>query len=494
MSIISPLGDFIDGSWLVSASPDAVIRRDSPADTSDRVGDFPVCHAHVDRAVEAARHAQPSWEATPFVERLEVVRRFGVELRAREAHFVELLAREVGKPAWEAKTEVAALSAKIEITASEGMALVHDYDLEGGKFSARFRPLGALAVLGPFNFPLHLPNGHIIPALLTGNTVVFKPSELAPACAQVYLQAAEAARLPPGVLNLVQGYARTGAGLSSHADIDGVLFTGSSAAGRAIVEANLERPGRMLALEMGGKNAAVVLADAPFEKAVYDVLYSACVTAGQRCTAVSRVVVDRSIADRFIDVISSRVKNVKIGHPKSPDTFMGPLISQAAFEKFQAAQRAAESETQVVIASRELDVGVSGYYVSPAVHRVEAVDTTSRYQQEELFGPDLAIYAADDDEHAAAIANATDYGLAAAVFTASEASFEWMARRLRVGVLAWNAPSVGSSSRLPFGGLRRSGNLRPAGLFSSLYCVHSLAISRGSTELDLERLPPGVGW
>lgn len=494
MSFVSPLGDYIDGRWLVPSAPDAVIRRDSPANTSDRIGEFPIAYGHVDMAVAAAREAQPGWEATPLSERLEVVRRFGAELRAREADFVELLGREVGKPAWEAKTEVAALSAKIEITASEGLALVRDYDIDGGKFSARFLPLGVLAVLGPFNFPLHLPNGHVIPALLTGNTVVFKPSELTPGCAQVYLQAADAARLPPGVLNLVQGDARTGADLSSHADIDGVLFTGSSAAGRAITEANIERPGRMIALEMGGKNAAVVLADAPFEKAVYDVVYSGCVTAGQRCTAVSRVVVERSIAGRFVDALSLRAKNLKVGRPTSPDTFMGPLVSEAAFEKFQAAQRAAESETQVVVASREVDVGVRGYYVSPAVHRVAAVDATSRYQREELFGPDLAVYVADDAEHAAFIANATDYGLAAAVFTKSEASFEWMARRLRVGVLAWNAPSVGSSSRLPFGGLRRSGNLRPAGLFSSLYCVRSLAISRGGVDLDTEKLPPGTRW
>lgn len=494
MSYTSPIGDFIDGRWLVPSQPDAVIRRESPADTSDLVGEFPCDRVHLDEAVAAARRAQRAWDATPLSKRLDVVRRFGAELRQRSADFVGLLGREVGKPAWEAKTEVAALSAKIEITANEGLALVRDYDLDGGRFSARFRPLGVLAVLGPFNFPLHLPNGHIIPALLTGNTVVFKPSELTPACAQVYVQAAEAAGLPPGVLNLVQGDARVGAALSSHPDIDGVLFTGSSAAGRAIAQANLERPSRMLALEMGGKNAAVVLADAPFEKAVYDVVFSAYATAGQRCTAVSRVVVEKDIVERFIDALSFRAEKLKVGHPRAPDTFTGPVVSQAAFEKFQSAQRAAESETEVVVASRAVDVGVQGYYLSPAVHRVAAVDTTSRYQQEELFGPDLAVYTAEDAEHAAAVANATEYGLAAAVFTKSESNFEWMARRLRVGVLAWNAPSVGSSSRLPFGGLRRSGNLRPAGLFSTLYCVHTLAISRGAHELDLDGLPPGVGW
>lgn len=494
MGFDSPLGDFIDGRWLLDSSPDDVIRRDSPADTSDCVGDFPVRYAHVDRAVEAARQAQPAWASTPLPDRLEAVRRFGAELQARAPDLIKLLGREVGKPAWEAKTEVAALSAKIEITATEGLALVRDYDLDGGKFSGRFLPLGVLAVLGPFNFPLHLPNGHIIPALLTGNTVVFKPSELTPACAQVYLQAAEAAHLPSGVLNLVQGKARTGADLSSHPDINGVLFTGSSAAGRAITEANLDRPGRMLALEMGGKNAAVVLADAPFDKSVYDVLYSGCVTAGQRCTAISRVVVEKSIAHRFIDALSLRAKSLKVGRPTASDTFMGPLVSQEAFEKFQAAQRDAESETEVVLASGKVDVGVRGHYVSPAVHRVEAVDPTSRYQREELFGPDLAVYVADDAEHAADIANATDYGLAAAVFTTKETQFEWMARRLRVGVISWNSPSVGSSSRLPFGGLGRSGNLRPAGLFSTLYCVHTQAVSRGPSTLDVGNLPPGVDW
>lgn len=494
MTRIPALGDFIDGAWRLAPAPDEVLVRDSPADLSDRVGEFPVALAHVDSAVDAARRAQRRWDETPLTDRLELLRRFGAELNARAGLLVELLGREVGKPVWEAKTEVAALSAKIEITLKEGLALVRDYELDGGRFECRFRPLGVLAVLGPFNFPLHLPNGHIIPALATGNTVVFKPSDLTPACAQVYAEAALAAGLPAGVFNLVQGRGPTGAALSAHDDIDGVLFTGSYAVGTSIARANVHRPGRMLALELGGKNTAVVLADAPFEKAVHDVLYSGCVTAGQRCTAVSRVVVERPIVDRFVEALAARAKRLKVGPPQAADSFMGPLVSAAALEKFHHAQTQAATESEVVLASQDLSPGRQGYYVSPAVHRVERLDPDSAWQQEELFGPDLAVFVAEDLDHAQAIADATDYGLAAAVFTADETKFDWLARRLNVGVIAWNAPSVGSSSRLPFGGLRRSGNLRPAGVFSTFYCTHPQALTRGSSTLDTSSLPPGTGW
>lgn len=492
MTPVSVLGDFIGGSWRRSSAPDEVLLRDSPADLSDRVGEFPVALAHVDLAVEAARQAQPGWDATPLTDRFELLRRFGAELQARSSLLIELLGREVGKPAWEAKTEVAALSAKIEITLNEGLALVRDYALDGGRFECRFRPLGVLAVLGPFNFPLHLPNGHIVPALATGNTVVFKPSEFAPGCAQIYVEAAQAAGLPAGVLNLVQGRGPSGAALSAHDDIDGVLFTGSYAVGTSIARANVHRPGRMLALELGGKNAAVVLADAPFEKAVHDVLYSGCVTAGQRCTAVSRVVVEKPLADRFVEALATRARALKVGPPQAADTFMGPLVSEAALEKFHRAQKQAAREAEVVLASQDVSPGRQGYYVSPAIHRVERLDLSSAWQQQEIFGPDLAVFVADDMAHAQVIADATDYGLAAAVFTADETKFEWLSRQMHVGVIAWNAPSVGSSSRLPFGGLRHSGNLRPAGVFSTLYCTHPQAITRGSSTLDTSSLPPGM--
>lgn len=491
MQPVSALGDFVGGRF-VFGTPDDEILRISPADLDDRVGTFPVSIAHVDAAIDAARAAQPAWARTPLSDRIAHVRRFGQEIAKRAEALVSLLGREIGKPTWEAKTEVAALAAKIDITVNEGLSLVRDVTVDA-KLSYRFRPHGVLAVLGPFNFPLHLPHGHIVPALLTGNTVVFKPSDLAPACALVYAEAALAAGLPAGVLNVVQGRGPTGARLSSHERIDGVLFTGSQAVGIAIAQANVTRPGRMLALELGGKNAALVLADAPFEKAVHDVLWGACVTAGQRCTATSRVIVERPIAERFVEELARRARRLRIGHPTSPDIFSGPLVSEAALAKFRAGQERAAAEAEVVLASTDLTPGPRGYYVTPAIHRVRAPDPASRYQHEELFGPDLAVHVVDDLAAACAIANDSEYGLAASVFTAREETFEEAAGRLRVGCVNWNAPTAGSSSRLPFGGVGASGNHRPAALFSPLYCAYPVAVSKGSP-MAPENPSPGMGW
>nr|MBK7066947.1 aldehyde dehydrogenase family protein [Deltaproteobacteria bacterium] len=342
-----------------------------------------------------------------------------------------------------------------------------------------------LAVLGPFNFPLHLPHGHIVPALLMGNTVVFKPSEITPGCAAVYARVVESVGFPSGVFNLVQGDGIVGAALGGHQGVDGVLFTGSYGVGEKLRRVNVSTPGRILALELGGKNAAVVLDDAPFEKAAEDVVLSAFSTSGQRCSCASRLVVTRGIADRFIEEVARRAAALVVGHPLDPAAFCGPLASPRALERFEALQRLAEEEGAVaVIAPAEAAVSWEGRahrgcYATPRVRRVERREKRSAYQREEAFGPDLAVYVVDDVEEAISVANDTDYGLTAGVWTQSEASFEHAARALHVGGLSWNAPTVGASSRLPFGGVKNSGNHRPAGAFSTLYCAYPMAVTKG---------------
>jgi succinylglutamic semialdehyde dehydrogenase len=494
MTPVRGRGDFIDGRFVLPQSPSDEIAQPSPADLDDTVGTFPLAADHVDLAVLAARRAQPAWDRTDLATRIATLQRFGEEIHRREAGIVALLGREIGKPAWEAKTEVGALVSKIAITVGEGLALVRGFELDGGKLACRYRPHGVLAVIGPYNFPLHLPHGHIVPALATGNTVVFKPSEMAPACAQIYAEAAADAGFPPGVLNVVQGRGPAGAALSSHPDIDGLLFTGSYETGCRILAANAERPGRMLALELGGKNAAIVLKDAPWEKALHDVTFSAFVTAGQRCTSVSRVVVDASIADRLAEELVRRAGRLSIGEPTDPEVFMGPLTTHAAVERFNAAQNAAIREgAGVLLATRTPHTPHRGHYVTPSIHRVAAPNPASPYQAQEIFGPDIAMYTAGDLDEACTIAEATPYGLAAGVFTQDAEKFEACAARLRVGCLTWNAPTVGSSSRLPFGGVKNSGNHRPAALFSSLYCAYPLAITRGGSAVDAANRPPGMG-
>jgi succinylglutamic semialdehyde dehydrogenase len=373
------------------------------------------------------------------------------------------------------------------------MKLVADFPAPGqAGAECRFRPLGVLAVLGPFNFPVHLPNGHILPALACGNSVVFKPSEIAPHAAEIYARCLEEAGVPKGVFNLLQGGPPVGAALSAQADVNGVLFTGSWAVGQAIARANLGQT-KLLALEMGGKNAALVLPDADPDKAVYDVLFSAFVSTGQRCTAASRaIVVGRDNARRFAERIVQLAQKLVIGHPLDDGIFMGPLASPAALEKFERGVQSSPAE--VLLASQRVRPrGLTGCYVTPSVHFVHERQG-SAYEREELFGPDLAVYPAESEEEALQIANATDYGLAASVHTADATTFDRCQRALDCGVVNWNAPTVGASGRLPFGGLKRSGNHRPAAISSTSYCAVPVAVMRGELKLDVANLAPGVRW
>jgi succinylglutamic semialdehyde dehydrogenase len=483
--------DFIGGTFCEPQAPDGVLEDRSPADLSLVLGRHAWAASQVDRAVEAARVAQRGFGALEQRDRAQLVRRIGAALKEREEELANAIALDVGKPLWEARMEAQACTAKAAITVDEGMKLVSTFPAPGqAGAECRFRPLGVLAVLGPFNFPVHLPNGHILPALACGNAVVFKPSEIAPHAAEVYARCLQQAGVPPGVFNLVQGGPPVGAALTAHPSVDGVLFTGSWAVGQAIRKATQGQT-KILALEMGGKNAAVVLPDADRDKALYDVLFSAFVSAGQRCTAASRAIVVGD-ARGFARRIAGLAQRLSIGHPLDEGVFMGPLASPAALEKFEQGLR--ESGAETVLASARLQPrGLNGCYVSPSVHLVEQRRGTP-YEREELFGPDLAVYPAASEEEALEIANATDYGLAASVHTASEETFDRCQRALHCGVVNWNAPTVGASGRLPFGGLKRSGNHRPAALWSTLYCAAPVSVMRGEAALDREKLAPGVFW
>ncbi|MEZ4410959.1 MAG: aldehyde dehydrogenase family protein [Polyangiales bacterium] len=497
MSTQTP-GHLIDGHLCEPAAPDGEVASRCPADLSLALRAQPYAVSSLDAAVDAARRAARPWAALSMEARVQHVTRFRDVLAAHVDEVARAIALEVGKVLREGEAEARAMLAKVDIAVGEGLALVRDEALDGGRMGWRWRPHGVLAVIGPFNFPLHLAHGHVVPALLAGNAVVFKPSEVTPACGALYARLAQLAALPPGVLNVVHGEATVGARLSSHPGVDGVLFTGSYAVGRRILEANAAEPGRMIALELGGVNHAVVLADAPFEKAVADVALSAFLTSGQRCTCASRVVVERAIADRFVEALATVAREVRVGHPLDGSAFMGPLASEAALRRFAAVEAMAEAEgVALVEAPREISVSwegrdLVGCYAAPRVRRVSPRAPDRAWRDTEVFGPSVAVWVVDDLDEALAVANGTDYGLAAGVWTASEASFERFANEVGAGSVTWNAPTAGASSRLPFGGVKRSGNHRPAGVFSSRYCAWPMAYTKGAAALDPATLPPGL--
>lgn len=478
-ALFSSRGDFIDGRFVAPCCADGEIALEDPGDLDALLGTFAFARDAVAHAVEAARRAWPAWRDAEPERRFEALRRLGRELAAEKDALSAVVARETGKPLWEAREEVDLLGAKIEITLSDGVALCRDRTIAlGNDASATWRqqPRGVMAVLGPFNFPLHLPHGHVVPAVATGNTVVVKPSDRAPASAQLYAAIAARAGFPPGVFNLVQGDGDSGAILARHPDVDGVLFTGSYAVGRQLLAASLDHPRQILALEMGGKNGAVVCDDAELGSAAAEIAFGAAVTSGQRCTSTSRVIVMRSVADEFLGRLVRILGRVAIGHAFDENVFMGPVISRVALERHVEVIASARAQGAEVLLEGGPCAGPRrGHYVRPSVHRVARLDRSSAYQMEEHFIPDVSVLVADSFEEAVAALDTTEYGLAGAIFTADRARFEFALRNTRLGVLNWNASTVGASSRLPFGGAKRSGNDRPAGVASTLYCTYPAA-------------------
>ena len=466
------------------------LRSVSPADPKDELGRFPVWEADaVDEAVRRAGAAFPAWRDAGFEARAAAIRRFRDLVGARREELAELIAREVGKAIWEARVEAELLPAKADLTLTEGMRFTQPIRGAANAW-ASFHPRGVLAVLGPFNSPADLPSGHIIPALATGNAVVFKPSEMAPAVGDWMARLWRDAGLPLGVLEIVQGRAETGRQLALHRGVDGILFTGSYAVGRSIQEELLDQPGKILALEMGGKNAMIVLEDAELDLAVSEAAISICATTGQRCSSLSRIFVEDSRMEEFAARLSRVLAGVRIGPPLEPDVFMGPLISRSAFEKVMRYRGQAVAAGGERIFRGEMDRLAP--YIAPSLVRFGKAEQSHPYQRDEILGPEAALYPVAGLDAAIAAVNDADYGLAASVMSRDRSKFEHCIGRIRTGVLNWNRGTIGASGRLPFGGAGRSGNDRPAGILSTIYCTYPQAHLENDGGFDPESLPRGM--
>jgi succinylglutamic semialdehyde dehydrogenase len=491
--------NLIAGTW--REIPGKGLRSWNPARPSECVWSGSPAPAHVDEALAGARRAFREWSRVPLERRAAVLRRFAALAREREDELTTVIREEVGKVHWDARDEARALANKVEITLDPAGPLrrVTGFEVDAGSGRAGrcwFRPHGIMVVLGPFNFPVHLPNGHIVPALLMGNTVVFKPSEKAPRCGQMlarlYHDALIAEGAPPAAVSLVHGAGDVASALVSHEEPDGVLFTGSWVVGRAIMAANLDRPGRILALEMGGNNAAVVMPDADLRMALAECVRSAYISAGQRCTCTRRVIVHRQVASRFVPALCRSAAALIIGDPAAAHpVFLGPVITDAARERvLEAQRRLARRGAEVLVPCQGVDGGTGGWYLTPGVVRVERFEKPGEPDCEEVFGPLVQVSTCDSLDDAIQQANATAFGLAASIFTRDAANIERFRSEARAGCVNVNVGTAGASSRLPFGGLGLSGNHRPAGAFSLDYCAYPVAgMSRDSGEVSL---PPGM--
>ena len=500
MSTIYPVsykGDFINGRFVPATKGDGEFKDISPADLNDLVMAVPFKHDHIDEACVAAKKAYPAWARLSVDERRVYLMRLKELFDSHVDQMAQLIARDTGKPLWDATTEAKALGAKIDITLNHSIKLVAEEHIPNAlpqvEGVIRYRSRGVMAVVGPFNFPAHLPNGHIIPALISGNTVVFKPSEQTPAVGQLMAELYEKAQLPPGVFNLVQGDGAAGGRLVASEHVDGILFTGSYEVGLKIKQETLTHYWKILALEMGGKNATVVWDDADMDKAIYETLIGAYMTSGQRCSGTSRVIVHPKIADEFTERFYQAAKKLSVGH-WSENTFMGTLINEGAVEKYIRFQEIANRENcESLMRGKSLDnLKHKGHYVTPSIHLVKKFDPNSVYQKSEIFGPNVAIYQSDNFDDTMRIVNSTGYGLVMALFSKNRELYEEALLKARVGLLNWNRTTNGASSRLPFGGMGKSGNDRASAHFAIQYCTVPVASLEDPTPFDPTKVLPGM--
>ncbi|HET7313610.1 succinylglutamate-semialdehyde dehydrogenase [Salinisphaera sp.] len=486
---------FIDGAWQTG--------RGEALTKTDPIGGGTVWRGatagpdQVDAAIAAARAAFPGWARRPFAERVALVEAFGQQIEAHKEELATSITRETGKPLWEARTEIGAMIGKIAIsqTAYHERTGERAKEIPGGRAVLRHRPHGVLAVFGPYNFPGHLPNGHIVPALLAGNTVVFKPSELTPATADLTLQCWQAAGLPDGVLNLVQGEKAVGQALAGHDGIDGLLFTGSAATGKSLHKQFGGRVDKIMALELGGNNPLVVADDGydagyDIGAAVLTIIQSAYISGGQRCTCARRLLVpEGETGDALIAALMRAVADLHVGDPmdESDPPFYGGLATPAAAEKIVATQNELEARGATVLARSEiLKSGTS--LLSPGLVDVTAVATADV----EHFGPLLTIRRTRSWDEAVREANNTAYGLAAGLIGGDEALWEDFRLRIRAGIVNWNRQTTGAASDAPFGGIGDSGNHRPSAYYAADYCAWPMASMESETLALPENLPHGV--
>jgi len=430
---------------------------------------------NVGATVARARAALPGWAGAGLDTRIAVVCAFKAVVLDRAEAFARLIATETGKPLWETKTEVASVAAKVDISllAQAERAGSRSGEIAGVRQVLRHKPHGVLAVLGPYNFPAHLPNGHIVPALLAGNSVVFKPSELTPAVAKFMAECWNAAGLPGGVLSLVQGGGDTGRALAA-ADIDGLLFTGSAPVGAALARQFAETPGRILALEMGGNNPLIVwdVADDALDAAAALIVQSAYLSAGQRCTCARRLIVRDGSEAALIDRVTALIDRIIVGAPfDEPQPFMGPVIANRAADGLVAGAEALVDRGARVIRALARP-RADRPFLAPALFDVTGL---VGLPDAELFGPVLQLTRVADWDAAIAAANATKFGLAAGLIGGDAALYERFWAASRAGVVNWNRPTNGAASNAPFGGVGLSGNHRPSAYYAADYAAWPVA-------------------
>jgi succinylglutamic semialdehyde dehydrogenase len=446
----------------------------------------------VNAAINAARQAFPAWAKRTLDERIAVLEAFAARLKSHADELAHCIGEETGKPLWESATEVTSMINKVAISVQSYRERTGEKSGPLGDATAvlRHKPHGVVAVFGPYNFPGHLPNGHIVPALLAGNTVLFKPSELTPKVAELTVRCWIEAGLPAGVLNLLQGARETGVALAANPGIDGLFFTGSSRTGNSLHQQFSGRPDKILALEMGGNNPLVVDQVEDIDAAVYTVIQSSFISAGQRCTCARRLLVPQGAwGDALLVRLVEVTATIQVGaFNQQPAPFIGSVISLGAANALLEAQELLLANGAVALLEMT-QPQASAALLTPGI--LDVSDVTDR-ADEELFGPLLQVIRYADFDAAIAEANNTQYGLAAGLLSDSEARYQQFWLESRAGIVNWNKQLTGAASSAPFGGVGASGNHRASAYYAADYCAYPVA-SLEAPRISLPgTLTPGI--
>ena len=481
----------IDNQWLTGNGP--TFNSLNPANNDILWQGQGADSQQIDDAITAARAAFLAWSLTSYSDRLAVVKAFQTQLKEHAKEIAIAIAQETGKPLWETRTEAAAMAGKIDLSAKayeERTGVVSKPAPAGTQAWLRHRPHGVVAVFGPYNFPGHLPNGHIVPALLAGNTVVFKPSEQTPMVAELTVKCWLNAGLPAGVINLVQGARETGIALANHNGIDGLFFTGSSSTGMLLHKQYAGRPDKILALEMGGNNPLIVSQVADTRAAVHEIIQSAYISAGQRCTCARRLYIPKGAqGDHLVEMLVTTIGKIRVGfYDAEPAPFMGSVISSTAAQQLLTAQQALIKQGAKSLVTMRLLTANTGL-LSPGL-----VDVTNAKDlpDEEYFGPLLTLTRYDNFDQAITMANNTSFGLSAGLLSDSRKEYDYFLPRIRAGIVNWNKQITGASGAAPFGGVGASGNHRASAFYAADYCAYPVASIEADVLTMPQQLSPGL--
>lgn len=483
-------GNYINGEWLAG-------KGEAFASTNPANGDIlwqgnAANAADVNAAVEAARAAFDGWASLPVAARMGVIERFGKEVESIRDDLALVVSKEMGKTLWDSRAEIGAVIGKISISleAYRERTGLKSIDKDGVRSVLRHKPHGVMAVYGPYNFPAHLPNGHMVPALIAGNTVILKPSELTPLVAEMLMGCWERAGASKGVVQLLQGAKDAGVALAAHDDVNGILFTGSVATGTALHKQCAGKLEKMLALELGGNNPLIVWDVKDVQAAVVLIIQSAFITSGQRCTCARRLILPMGAeGDAMIAALIDATKKLIIGaYDAKPEPFMGPLVSNAA------AQHALNAQAELIaLGAKPLlemkNIGMSKAFVTPGILDVTGV---KGIPDEEIFAPLLKILRCSNLSDAMKIAADTRYGLSAGICTDNNEHVQHFMQQVRAGVVSVNRPTTGASGAMPFGGIGISGNHKPSAYYAADYCAWPVASQESESPTMPKVLLPGI--